>query len=204
MRDPKQLREGYEASLEQQKTTRARQMSHLTNLRKKLIKLDRSRETLNSAYIDPDIRLTKSEYISQKNRLDTEIEHLHDEIDIVEKALADVPTPAELETLEAFAAEINERLDTINPSKEEKRKIIELLHVKVILELDGELKLEGWFLPLEYSVSYDEELSEGDGSNVTDNGLLGQQLSLSVQKPVSFSITLADILFSKVIVKIVV
>lgn len=167
LRSPDQLREGYEASLEQQKSTRSHQISLLQNMRMRLAKLDDSKDALNAAYVDPDIQLTKHEYIKQNSRIDDEMQHLVENIESVERELASIPTPAELETLEAFAAEINRKLDMVEPTEEEKHKILELLHVKVIAELDGEIRLEGWFSSPEAS---DEEVRGA----VTSEGLLDQ------------------------------
>ena len=56
LRDPEQLIKGYEELLEQQKVTRSRQINHLETLRKKLAKLEQSRDKLNTIYLDEDIK----------------------------------------------------------------------------------------------------------------------------------------------------
>ena len=45
------------------------------------------------------------------------------EIENVENELATIPTASELETLRAFAAEINRKLNIVDPTPDEKRKI---------------------------------------------------------------------------------
>ncbi|MCI0563797.1 MAG: recombinase family protein [Nitrososphaera sp.] len=146
--DPKRLREGYEQSLKQQKATRARDRAHLETLQRKLIKLEQQLQNLTTAYIDPDIRLPKEEYKAQRTRINVEIKDVKEQIKELETELARVPEPAELEALEVFAAEIRERLNgNYDPAPAEKRKLLEMLHVTVILGLEGSVRVEGWFTP---------------------------------------------------------
>ena len=145
LKDPGRLRRGYEESLEQQKVAQSRKLAHLETTGKRIVKLERSRQNLNTAYIDPEIPLSKPEYIAQKTKIDRELKSLAEEIAAIEKDLGTVPSPSELETLEAFAATINQKLDFVDPPPEEKRKILELLHVRVIIDQAGNSRLEGWF-----------------------------------------------------------
>ncbi len=48
--------------------------------------------------------------------------------------------------METFAAEVRERLaGNYDPSPEEKRQILELLHVRVWIGIDGGVRVSGWF-----------------------------------------------------------
>lgn len=145
--DPDALRKGYEASFEQQKATRTRQMSHLESKSRELAKLEQQRQNLNNAYIDPDIPLSKSEYIDQKTRIDDALKFLNDEISELERGLVSIPTPKKLETLEVFTAQIRNRIDNTDPTPQQKRKLLEMLHVKVVIRLDGRIRVDGLFIP---------------------------------------------------------
>ena len=77
----------------------------------------------------------KAEYIEQKERIDKESAELHSEIEPVEKELANVPTSAELETLEEFIATIRESIsDQGVLSPELKRQVLEMLHAKLVID----------------------------------------------------------------------
>ena len=144
--DPDRLRKGYYASIEQQQTTIATQKSHLETLQKGLFKLEKERQNLTALYIDPEIKMTKTEYLEQRVRIDDQIKAVVEDIASTEAELASVPVPIEFESLEKFASKVREKLTCgYDPTPEEKRHILELLHIKVHLGLDGSIRLDGWF-----------------------------------------------------------
>jgi site-specific DNA recombinase len=143
--DPERLLRGYEASLERQKATHERQRQHLISLGSRIQKFKQQRQNLNMAYTDPDIPMSKAEYIQQKTVIDREIGELGQEIETLEVQLAKIPTPAELKTLEEFSARVREKLLHGKPTKEDKRRILEMLHVKTWIYLDGRIRIDGWF-----------------------------------------------------------
>ena len=149
LQDPERLREGYETSLEQQKEAYSRQQAHMETLKKKAMKLEQSKQNLNTAYIDPEIGMTKTEYLEQKAKIDDELKIINEEIDINSIPLIDLPSLAELKTLETFAAQICRKLDLVDPPPQEKRKLFELLHLNAVISLDGTVDIEGWFAPQE-------------------------------------------------------
>jgi hypothetical protein len=154
--EPARLRQGYEDSLAQQEDTAQRQRAHLETLSRKAPSLEQMRRNLTTAYLDPDIKLTKAEYLEQKELVDSELAELLEEIERIEQELASIPTPADLETLEAFASAIRDLIASegrITP--EQKRDILEMLHVKVMIsKQDEEIKIEGWFGPPIEGLSY--------------------------------------------------
>lgn len=144
--DPKQLREGYEQSLEQQTAKLAHQRVHLDRLLTMRGKAVEKRHNLTAAYIDPDIGLSKSEYLVQKATVDDTIKAIDGDVERLKKELAEIPTPVELETLERFASEIGERLDgDFEPPDKLKREILDILHVKVLVDPEGSISADGWF-----------------------------------------------------------
>jgi len=145
LQDPEKLREGYEASLEQQKEAYSRQQAHMETLKRKAMKLEQSKQNLNTAYIDPEIQMTKTEYLEQKAKIDDELKIINEEIDKNNTPLINLPSLAELQTLEKFSAQICRKLDLVDPPPQEKRKLFELLHLNTVISLDGSVDIEGWF-----------------------------------------------------------
>ncbi len=145
--DPQTLRDGYSASLEQEEAAKIRIQAHYETLQRNQKKLQQERANLNNAYLDPDIGMTKIEYIEQKNRINDSINELNQKIEQAEKDLAKIPIPETLETIEAFADKIRMRLATNRElSREEIRQILDMLHVRVFVDREGKLKsVQGWF-----------------------------------------------------------
>ena len=143
---PDNLREGYEESFELQQATTKRYGRSLQTLKRSRVKLDQKRKNLMDVYLDPDIQMTKPEFLHQQAAIDNELGTLEREIKSIEEDLAEVEIPPEYETIEAFADEIRDQLegeDELTPR--EKRKILELLNIRVYIPEDGNLWLEGWF-----------------------------------------------------------
>lgn len=144
--DPDKLRNGYERSLDQQKARYARHLSYLETLGQKRVKLEQRRDNLTQAYIDPDIPMTKAEYLAQRETIDRELKAVGENTRQIESELETIPTPEGLETLEAFSVAMREILgDDTDWTPEEKRKILKLLHVKVYIGEDDKVRVEGWF-----------------------------------------------------------
>lgn len=144
--DPVRLSKGYGESLEQQEAAKSRQIAHYETLQRKLKKFDQERSNLNNAYLDPDIGLTKAEYLEQKKRISDEISDLKGKIEQVENDLSRIPKPEALKSLEVFAEKIRKRLlSEKEPRPEDKRKIYEMLHIKVFIGLDWRIEIKGWF-----------------------------------------------------------
>ena len=143
--NPEVLEQGYLESLERQEIAQKRQRAHLETLNQKCINLKKQRENLTAAYLDPEIGLTKNEFVEQKARIDRELKEVLDEISSLEKELEAIPTPAEFETLQRFAEKIRVRLENnIDPTPQEKKKLIELFHIKVWVPVDGKITVTGW------------------------------------------------------------
>jgi len=144
--DPARLREGYEGSLEQQEQARVRHKARLETLQRQLHKLEKERQNLTELYIDPDVKMTKTEYLDQKARIETEESLVIKDMEKLQIELTNLPTLADLETLEIFAAKIRGRLNgNYEPAPVEKRKVLELLHAKVWISYDGMVTVSGWF-----------------------------------------------------------
>ena len=144
--DPERLVKGYRQSFEQQQEATARQRAHLETLHSQLGKFEKQRTNLNAMYIDPEIELTKGEYIEQKERIEKGATETTRDIERLQEELAGIPTPVELESIEIFSKKIRARLEgDADPPDTEKRKILDLLHVKAWIGEDGSVEVTGWF-----------------------------------------------------------
>jgi site-specific DNA recombinase len=144
--DPVTLMRGYEESLERQEAINSKQRNLLETVRRKFKKHEQEKANLNQAYLDPDIEMTKAEYIEQKSRINGEIIELQQKIEELEKDILEIPIPEALKSLEDFAGKIQKRLQANHePSPEDKRQILDKLHVKVYIRLDGQVDVKGWF-----------------------------------------------------------
>jgi len=70
--DPASLHEGYEAARAQYDARTLRYREHLARLQDALQKVEAKRHNLTAAYIDPDVPITKADYLTQRDRLDRE------------------------------------------------------------------------------------------------------------------------------------
>ncbi len=66
----------------------------------------------------------------------------------ITKELQRIPSPNDLKSLEQFAAKITNGLGhNLDISPADKRQIMQMLNLKVLISKDGAMKLEGWFAP---------------------------------------------------------
>ncbi len=115
-------------------------------MQKRSLNLAAQQENLTSLYIDPEVHMTRSEFLRQKERIEVEFRSVLQDIESIDVELANIPVSVDLETLETFADAIRERLaGDYDPSPENKRQILELLHVRVWIGLDGRVRVSGWF-----------------------------------------------------------
>jgi site-specific DNA recombinase len=148
--EPELLREAYAQSLEQQQASQKKKLALLEQLERGKLKLEQKREKLTATYIDPDMEMSKADYLRQKGVIDRELNDVTERIDQARKELGTPTLPASLETLEKFASSIRRRLKrNVEPSAEEKRQLFEMLHIKVILATNGKRRVDGWFHPPE-------------------------------------------------------
>ena len=146
--NPQSLREGYEQTIEQEQQKQARQLQHLETLQTAIDKLKVKKERLQQVYLDPDIGLTKAEYLEQKEEIEAQIKAANTDFEKISSDLRKIPTPADLESLEKFATKIIGALGgNINISPQDKRQIMQVLNLKVLISREGKMKLEGWFAP---------------------------------------------------------
>ncbi len=153
--DPESLQEGYREALEKERAAKSRQIELRAQIYDAIKKNELRKQNLTAAYTDPDIRLSKVEYIAQRAQIDKELKEQGARLDELEQVLDGLPDPDEYKSLERFTEEIRARITSgeWNPTPENKRKILELLHVKVWITPEGSGRVVGWFGG-EYGFSY--------------------------------------------------
>jgi hypothetical protein len=102
---------------------------------------------LTRAYTDPDIQMTKTQFLAQKTQLEAELKEVQDKIKEIQPQTTDLPTANQFEELERFAEKIRNKVSNENwgPTPESKRRLLQMLHVKVFLSKDGTGRVTGWF-----------------------------------------------------------
>ena len=151
--DPNSLRQGYEKSLDQQQENLSRQRNHLDTLNKKLQNLKNQRQKLTNSYLDPEIPLSRGEYIEEKTRIDGVIQQQQSDIELLELQLETFPLPGDFDDIEEFTEKISLGINVINIMPDQKRKILDMLHVKVFLDSESSVRLDGWFDPISTCLS---------------------------------------------------
>jgi site-specific DNA recombinase len=146
--DPASLRRGYEKMMKMEGGKQQREMDHLVTLQTGIEKLLAKRKRLQAVYLDPDIGMSKEEYLAEKQVLDDSITAAAEEIEKINKSLERIPTEADLVKLEEMATKMVEALGyNLDIPETEKRRILKLLNLKVILSPNKDITLEGWFTP---------------------------------------------------------
>ncbi|MCL4872196.1 MAG: recombinase family protein, partial [Anaerolineae bacterium] len=165
--EPKILIEGYEKSLEQHEQGLGFRRQFLQTLHAEKEKANQKREALLNTYLDPEIRLTKEEYLAAKYQLENAENDLLLRIQELEEELASIPTPADLETFEAFTSEIREFImGDIEPLPFEKRRLLELMNIKVWIDPEGgKIEITGSF----HRPGNDSNVEGGFSNSVLDS-----------------------------------
>jgi site-specific DNA recombinase len=145
---PKSLREGYEQTIEQEQQKQVRRLEHLETLQAAIEKLKARKVRLQHVYLDPDIGMTKDEYLEEKQILDDQIKAANKDIEKIGKELKTIPSESDLKSLEQMASKIVGALgNNLDISPQDKRKVMKMLNIKVLISRGGGVKLEGWFTP---------------------------------------------------------
>jgi hypothetical protein len=146
--DPDSIRRGYEKMMENEGGRMQREIDHMETLQTAIEKLLNKRKRLQTVYLDPDIGMSKEEYLAEKQILDDSVAQAQEEIEKITKALNRIPTEADLVQVEEMANRIVEGLGyNLDIPEDQKRCILKLLNLKVIITPHKDITLEGWFTP---------------------------------------------------------
>ena len=150
--DPDALVEGYQQALEQQMVVYKKKRALIDTLERNLHKNKAKKQKLNAAYLDPDIEMSKHEFLEQKSALDDEAKIIEDDLATKRREIDNIPLPADIETLKEFALGIVRGIEPVEKlTRQRKREILKVMHVTARICLNGDVKLDGWFNPKEES-----------------------------------------------------
>lgn len=145
--DTEVLRQAYYQAQQMDLVNRSRSHVQLDGYYRSADKFVQQLNNLTLAYTDPDIQMTKTEYLGQRVQIERELTEIRTKIEEIKAIPTAVPTQNQFEDLESFAQKVRERIDNEdwNPTPESKRQVLELLHAKIMLSKDGTGKVTGWF-----------------------------------------------------------
>jgi site-specific DNA recombinase len=145
--DPASLRDGYTQAVEHERAANGRQLELREILYREVGKLEQTQKNLTIAYTDPEIKMTRTEYLEQRAKVQADLKNAAGKLQEIEAQLSNLPTLDEYESLERFAEQIKERLTGAEwqPTPANKRRVLELLHLRVYLSYDGSGRITGWF-----------------------------------------------------------
>lgn len=142
--DPKTLQAGYETAITTYEKNTKHERERLTYLYGRREVIIQKMNKLTESYLNPEIPINEGDFIRLKNQYDEELASCDQTIASIQKAMASVPKPVELETFVSFTENIREVLEDDDLTDQEKREILEMLNVKVWLDPDtGDKTVEG-------------------------------------------------------------
>jgi site-specific DNA recombinase len=143
--EPENLRRGFDEAKQLEKEKYKQSQIELSEIDRKIEKLEKKKDNLTQLYTDPDIEMPKDEYVRQRRIITEEIAELNKHKGNLEKPKSTLPSEEEFKNLEQFAKEIQNRLLEKVPTQKNKCKVLDLLHVQVKLNPDGGGTVNGWF-----------------------------------------------------------
>jgi hypothetical protein len=132
--------------IESEKEKEFRNIKRLEVLNEGIQKLLAKRARLQAVYLDPDIAMSKDEYLEEKLLIEDAIVEAQGDLEQIEKELSHVPSEDDLVQLEEMASRMVEALGyNLDIPETEKRRILKLLNIKVLISPDRKIKLTGFF-----------------------------------------------------------
>lgn len=146
--NPESLREGYQQSVEEWQENMEHLHRHAATLHESVSKYEQQIQNLNLMYADPEVGLTRKEYLQSREQILSQLKEAEEHLAEIQSQIEEVPEPLEVAEFEAFTAGIREQLQgDFEPTPEQKRELMEVLHIQIKLQLDGAFKIEGWIAP---------------------------------------------------------
>ncbi|MBE7553119.1 MAG: recombinase family protein [Anaerolineales bacterium] len=144
LRDPKNVLKAYEEMLAEEAQKHERKRSVLESMRHRFERLARQKQKLIEAYTDPDLGMSKGDFMEQKGRIDTEQKVLSAEIVNLETELQADLLPLSLGDAQEFFARVSRILDNQEIVTDQvKRQVFEVLRMRVMIGTDGRRWIEG-------------------------------------------------------------
>jgi HD superfamily phosphohydrolase len=143
--NPETIKEGYQQAIEKGRLDNQREIDLLDELNRSDAKIEQRLKNLIKAYTDPDIGMSKDEFLGQKILIEQERTQIQGRLAEIKSYLVDIPTLEDLKSLEQFTTEARERLqgEEWKPTLENKRWIMKRLNIKVIVSGDQKIRITG-------------------------------------------------------------
>lgn len=136
--DPEKLKRGYDEALAVKTKTNEKTRERFVALTKEKEKLEAKLKSLTEMMLDPEVRMTKAEYLDHRKSIQSQIASTIQLMDQCGQIIVQMPTPIEFESLEKFSSIVKDVLvnhkDQITPQW--KREILRKLHIKVLINKD--------------------------------------------------------------------
>ncbi len=142
--DPDIISMVHEDILSKSKQKYNENMNNKQSIQQSIEKFNTQLENLNRAYIDPDIGLTKNEYINQRKEIEARIASCLNRIEVLDSTSSPMISENQIQNLIEFSKSVREKLITENPSITlgQRREILQTLDTKVYISMDGEIEIE--------------------------------------------------------------
>lgn len=144
LENPDMIRKGYEGIIENQKEQYLKQVDKKEEVIKKITRLEKLLDNLNGAYIDPDIKMTKNEYIQKREEIESKQKTLQDQLEKIESSIQAPISEQEFNSIMEFSRNILEKLveNGYSTSIKERRDLLQKLNARVNISLNNEIKVE--------------------------------------------------------------
>jgi len=149
--NPEYLLHGYQENLAQIEAERLKIQRQSTVIQDKINKLESTKNNLLLAYADPELLISKEEFLKQRLVIEAEMDELQKQVVALEQKDYNGPSEKELLSIQEYSAAIQARIidEQWQPTQKNIRQVLELLHVIVYVNKEGSIRIEGWFGELE-------------------------------------------------------
>ena len=146
--DPSYLKQGYEEAFQLETRQHQADRKKLEDLNQELEILESKSEQIIEIFIDPDLPMSREEYINKKESLKDRKQDILDAITNLQQQISNFSPPPAIETMEQFTKEIGQRLDGSSKfPKRKKREILDLLDIEIWIEEGDSFRLTGRITP---------------------------------------------------------
>ncbi|PKN98369.1 MAG: hypothetical protein CVU42_12620 [Chloroflexi bacterium HGW-Chloroflexi-4] len=144
LENPENIIKGYEAILENQKEQFSKQLEKKEEVIKKIARLEKVLDNLNGAYIDPDIKMSKSEYISKREEIESKQKGFNDQLEKIESNTQSPFSDLEFKNIMDFSKQIKAKIveNRSSTSIKERRELLQKMQTRVFITLNNEIKVE--------------------------------------------------------------
>lgn len=144
LRDTDKLEEAYKKAASEQEHSRGQKTREIDDLAARLNKAQQKKAKLLDIYADPDINLSKSEYMQQRDRIDSEINMLTDKVEEIKKIMNGV-FQDDLESIFLIFKDL--KLTNAEWVRNNITDLINRFRIRVYVAADGSFEIHGLISP---------------------------------------------------------